>query len=271
MQEESNMSKQKITATVISQKKLAESVYDLWLEYPSASPPRPGQFVGLYPQDKSRLLMRPISICESKPDQNSLRLVYRVQGAGTNEFAQLKAGDSIALLGILGNGFPLAKASAQHVYIIGGGIGIPPLLGLAKAIHAKAKSLNIFLGYQSAPAYLADEMKACGRVHIATDDGSLDTKGHVMDAMPEAEKSTDLPRAGIIMACGPGVMLAAVKAYAEKAGVPAYISLEERMACGIGACLSCVCQTTQIDAHIHLPLSRVCADGPVYEAGDVEV
>ena len=265
------MHKQKTNTTIISQSKLAPGIYDLWLTYPAASRALPGQFVGLYPQDQSRLLMRPISICESNPDQNSLRLVYRVQGAGTGEFSQLKAGDNIALLGILGNGFPLAQASAKHVYIIGGGIGIPPLLGLAKAIQKEAKSLNIFLGYPSAPAYLADEMAACGRVHIATDDGSLGIKGHVMDAVLAATKLDKLPRAGIIMACGPGVMLAAVKAYAKEAGVPAYISLEERMACGIGACLSCVCQTTKANENNPLNLSRICADGPVYEAGDVEV
>ncbi|MDE5939314.1 MAG: dihydroorotate dehydrogenase electron transfer subunit, partial [Lachnospiraceae bacterium] len=129
--------KRKVTATVISQKQIAEQIYDLWLETKLAKDVRPGQFVGVYPHGESMLLPRPISICETDKEKNRLRLVYRVAGKGTAEFSACKAGDRLDILGVLGNGFPVDRAKGKRVFLMGGGIGIPPMLELAKAMDGK--------------------------------------------------------------------------------------------------------------------------------------
>ena len=269
----------KSSATVVSQDKITPVIYDMWLQTDLAATARPGQFVGLYPRDGATLLPRPISICEVSDDRQSIRLVYRVVGGGTAEFASYRAGDAVSLIGILGNGFPVDKAADKHVFLVGGGIGIPPLLETAKALtrtggslSATTAALDIFLGYTSAPAFLADELAAHGRVHIATEDGSYGISGNVIDALTAFAEAESAARSDtIIMACGPLPMLRAVKAYAAGTGMAAYLSLEGRMACGIGACLSCVCPTTATDPHSNVPNARICCEGPVFDAEFVEL
>ena len=263
------MLKVKTNGLVISHKKMldaVDSIYDMWIETSIATEANAGQFVGVYPVNKATLLPRPISICEVSEDKKQIRLVYRISGTGTKEFATYKEGDSISLLGILGNGFPIDIANGKRVFLIGGGIGIPPLLQLAKTIHITASAVDMFLGYRDSSLFLADEMKAYGSVYVATEDGSLGTRGNVLDAITSSGLSPD-----IIMACGPLPMLRAIKTYVTKLAIPAYLSLEERMACGVGACLGCVCRTTEIDHHSHVHNARVCTEGPVFEAGYVEI
>jgi dihydroorotate dehydrogenase electron transfer subunit len=221
-----------------------------------------GQFVGVYPKNSATLLPRPISICEVCEHKHGIRLVYRIVGSGTSEFATYQVGDSVSLLGMLGNGFPVDEAVGKRAFLIGGGIGIPPLLELAKAI-TKA---DIFLGYKDSQLFLADELKAYGNIHIATEDGSTGTHGNVMDAIDNSGLKPD-----IIMACGPLPMLRAIKGYAATQKIKAYLSLEERMACGVGACLGCVCGTTEVDHHSHVHNARICTEGPVFEAGYVDI
>jgi dihydroorotate dehydrogenase electron transfer subunit len=251
-------------AAVLSQKQLASGVYDLWLRVSdeTAEAARPGQFVSLYCADASRLLPRPISICEINTDLGALRLVYRVAGAGTDEFSGYRTGDEIRILGPLGNGYD--TDSEKNALLIGGGIGIPPMLELAKQLHVEEKTA--VLGYANAETFLADEMKKYAKVVIATDDGSVGTHGTVLDAIREQGVKAD-----IIYACGPTPMLRAVKAYAKEAGIECLLSLEERMACGVGACLGCVCETTEIDSHSHVHNRRICKDGPVFRAEDVQL
>ena len=133
-----------------------------------------------------------------------------------------------------------------------------------------AKSLNcdkkIIVGYRDASLFLKEDLEKYGEVIIATEDGSVGTKGNVMDAIREKGLKADM-----IYACGPMPMLRAIKQYAEKEDIPAYISLEERMACGVGACLGCVCKTKDVDAHSHVHNARICTDGPVFEAKEVEI
>ena len=259
--------KAKSLAKVMSQEKIATDIYSLWLKTDAAAGAVPGQFVSLYCKDHTKLLPRPISICEIDRAAGALRLVYRVTGAGTGteEFSRLTAGDTLELLGPLGNGFP---TEGKRPMLIGGGIGVPPMLELAKTLAAKpgVDEVSVVLGYRNSELFLKEAFEAHGTVYVATDDGSVGTHGTVIDAIREGGVKAD-----VIYACGPKPMLRAVKEYASAEGIPCYVSLEERMACGIGACLGCVCQTKDADAHSHVHNARVCKDGPVFSAEEVEL
>lgn len=167
------------------------------------------------------------------------------------------------VLGVLGNGFPIEKAAGRKVFLMGGGIGIPPMLELAKELDAEK---SILLGYRDQDLFLQEDLGQYGQVYIATEDGSVGVQGNVMDIIKVNELQADM-----IMACGPMPMLRAIRRYAGEQGIEAYISLEERMACGVGACLGCVCRTKEVDHHSHVNNARICTDGPVFEAGDVEI
>ena len=255
--------KEKCTAVVISQVQLAPGIYDMWLETKLAGSAVPGQFIGVYTKDKSRLLPRPISICEVREDKKALRIVYRVAGAGTEEIAGYKTGDAVEVLGTLGNGFPLEEAEGKKVFLMGGGIGVPPILELAKRMNAEKQ---IIMGYRDSQTFLREDFEKYGKVYIATEDGSVGTRGNVMHAIAENALEAD-----VIFACGPMPMLRAIKTYAAEHGIKAYISLEEHMACGVGACLGCVVKTKEKDHHSHVNNARICTDGPVFEAGEVEI
>ncbi len=195
-----------------------------------------------------------------------LRVVYRVTGpkTGTEEFSKLKAGDIIPVIGPLGNGFPYEKAEGKKVFLMGGGIGVPPILELAKQMDCEKK--QIVVGYRDAQTFLKEEFEQSGELYISTEDGSVGTKGNVMDAIRENALEADM-----IYACGPTPMLRAIKQYAEENGIECYISLEERMACGIGACLACVCKSKEKDAHSNVNNKRICKDGPVFLSTEVEI
>lgn len=255
--------KKKVTATVVSQKQIGEQIFDLWLETKLVKYAHPGQFVAVYPHGESTLLPRPISICETDKAKGRLRLVYRVAGKGTAEFSACKAKDTLDILGVLGNGFPVDRVKGKKVFLMGGGIGIPPMLELAKGLDCKKQ---ILLGYRNKDLFLEEDLEKYGDVYVATEDGSVGTKGNVMDIIRAYSLKAD-----VIMACGPMPMLRAVKQYAAEQGIKAYISLEERMACGVGACLGCVCRTTKVDAHSHVHNARICTEGPVFEAGEVDI
>lgn len=247
---------------VISQKALTSDVYSLWLDVGEmVKNVKAGQFVSLYSKDWSRMLPRPISICEAAKATKAIRLVYRVVGEGTREFSRLAPEDQIKIMGPLGNGYTLSDKKA---ILVAGGIGIPPMLQLAKELKRVEKT--IVLGYRDSQTFLKDELERYGRVVAASEDGSVGVKGNVLDAIREEGIEGD-----IIYSCGPTSMLRAVKAYAEEKGMEAQISLEERMACGIGACLACVCQSKEVDGHSHVHNKRICKDGPVFDAQEVEL
>ena len=222
---------------------------------------KPGQFVSVYSNDGSRLLPRPISICGIEGD--TLRIVYRAIGKGTQEFATMHAGQTLEVQGPLGNGYDISKVSKERKAILfGGGIGIPPMLELAKELNCEKQ---IVLGYRD-ELFLLDEFRKQGEVYIATEDGSVGTEGNVLDAIRENGLTAD-----VIYACGPLPMLRALKEYAAKEDIECWISMEERMACGIGACLACVCQSKEVDDHSHVHNKRVCKEGPVFLAEEVEL
>ena len=255
--------KEKQIAKVISQKEIAKNIYDMWIATDLADMAKPGQFIGVYPKDKSTLLPRPISICEVDKEKRALRIVYRIAGAGTGEFSKYVAGDDVSILGTLGNGFPILEAEGKKVFLIGGGIGVPPILEMAKQMNADKQ---ILLGYRDSDLFLKEDFDAHGTVYVATEDGSVGTKGNVMDAIAANGLEADM-----IYACGPMPMLRAIKTYAAQKGIKAYISLEEHMACGVGACLGCVVKTKEVDHHSHVHNARICTDGPVYLAEEVEI
>ena len=254
------MSKVKETARVISQEMIATNIYSMWIETSIAKDAAAGQFISVYIKNPSKLLPRPISICEI--EDNRLRIVYRIAGEGTKELSEYTEGDAIDILGPLGNGFN-AREEAKTSILIGGGIGIPPMLQLAKSIRGKK---YIVVGYRDSELFLSEELKKYGELVVATDDGSCGTKGNVIDAIKEQGVSGD-----IIYACGPTPMLRGVKSFAMENGIDAYISMEERMACGVGACLGCVCKSTQVDDHSKVNNKRICKDGPVFLATEVDI
>ncbi|MBE5893092.1 MAG: dihydroorotate dehydrogenase electron transfer subunit [Lachnospiraceae bacterium] len=255
--------KEKVTALVISQQEIAENIFDMWIETKLAAEAHPGQFIGVFPKNKSTILPRPISICEVNEEKTALRIVYRIAGQGTKEFSSYTAGDKVDILGILGNGFPLEAGKGKKTFLMGGGIGVPPILQLAKELDAEKQ---VVVGYRDNNLFLKEDLDKYASVYVATEDGSVGTKGNVMDAI--AANALD---AEVIYACGPMPMLRAIKKYAEEKGIKAYISLEEHMACGVGACLGCVVKTKEVDHHSHVNNARICTDGPVFDAEEVNI
>lgn len=263
------MGKIREKAKIVSQECLAPGVFGMWIKTGISKEAIPGQFVSVYTHDESKLLPRPISICETDTDAGTLRIVYRVAGEGTKEFSEYKAGDEIDILGPLGNGYDISinevnPSEGKRALLIGGGIGIPPMLELAKRLSC---DVTIVAGYRSdKDLFLTEELKNQGNLVIASDDGSVGVFGTVIDAIEKNEITAD-----VIFSCGPKPMLKGVKALGQKMGVPTYISMEERMACGVGACLGCVCKTTQKDDHSKVNNKRVCVDGPVFLATEVDL
>lgn len=283
-------------AVVVDQNALGSGIYDLTLKTKNiAKAAKAGQFVSVYSNDKSKLLPRPISLCGIDRDEDTIRLVYRVTGenTGTEEFSKLVMGDKIRILGPLGNGFTVEPG--KKAFLIGGGIGVPPMLQLAKDINSgvvqttgavdtntqekgqteekqinghgkKICDMNIIMGYRDENTFLLDEFKEQADSFVATEDGSVGTKGNVIDAINENGLEAD-----VIYACGPMPMLRALKAYAMEHDMECYVSMEERMACGIGACLACVCKTKDKDAHSNVNNKRICKEGPVFNAKEVEL
>lgn len=258
------MAKVKITSTILQQECIGTDIYSLWLDAPQiASQAKPGQFISVYSNDSGRVLPRPISICEIDREKGALRIVYRIAGNGTKEFSGMKAGETLDILGPLGNGFPMDVIKGKRVFMMGGGIGVPPMVQTAKEAEAE---VTVIAGYRNSEIFLKEELEQNGTLVIATEDGSVGTKGNVMDAIRENHLEAD-----VIFACGPTPMLRAIKTYAEENGILCYISMEEKMACGVGACLACVCKSKDVDHHSHVHNKRICKDGPVFLSTEVEL
>jgi len=251
---------------VIENSKQTSSVYSIVVSSEAlAKESKPGQFLHIKCGDK-QLLRRPISICSVSKAE--VRIVFEVKGEGTKWLSQQCEGAVISVLGSLGNGFTFQtdKNRASNIIVVGGGIGTPPMLYVAE--HAKSEekaTVTAILGFRSADdVILKDEFeKICDEVHIMTDDGSAGELGQV--TLP-LEKLLKKGGYDIVMSCGPHKMQEAVAKLAAKFGVPCQVSMEERMGCGVGACLVCACATTIADTE---KMTRVCIDGPVYDAQNI--
>ena len=196
-------------------------------------------------------------------------MVYRVLGRGTKEFSKIHSDETIKMLGPLGNGY---EAIGNNVLLLGGGIGIPPMLELARAFAAgqnqkplPKEKIQVVLGYRDQD-FLKEEFQQYATVYTSSDDGSIGTRGTVLDAVRENHLEAD-----VVYACGPKPMLSAVKDYAERKKLTCFVSMEERMACGVGACLGCVVETVDVDDHSKVHNARVCKDGPVFNAAYVRL
>ena len=252
----------------------APGIFDLRLETELAQQAMPGQFVGVYPDDSSMLLPRPVSVCDVS--DNWLRLVFRVSGKETAALSRLRPGETVRLIGPLGNGYPLERMDKKEVLLIGGGIGIPPLLFLAKVLAgayegtdrsdlcvARASAVTAAIGYRTPDLFLEKEFAQYAKALIACDiPCGRGIQGTAIDAVLLERADGD-----VFCACGPKPMLQEVINLAGD--TETYLSLEERMACGVGACLACVVKTKETDPHSHVKNARVCTEGPVFAAKDI--
>lgn len=242
---------------LISKTELASGVFDYQVICPEiASTATPGQFVHI-DCGAGTLLRRPISICDIQDDR--VRFVFEVKGKGTRDLSDFEEGDTVNMMGPLGTGF-LTDNTYKKPVLIGGGIGIFPLYYLAR----KLETPRIFLGFRDQSRIVMEqEFTEAGDTKIATDDGSYGYHGF---APAQAEQSIDAQGCDIIYACGPTPMLRAVKRLAEQRNIPCRLSLEQRMGCGIGACLVCSCETIHEGTEHY---KRVCKDGPVFWSTEV--
>jgi len=232
---------------------IARGIFELRLQLPAGYPrPEPGQFVNLYLKDASLLLPRPISVCGCAG--GALTLVYAVAGRGTEMISGYGVGSKIRISTPLGRGF--AASGTGPSLLVGGGVGVPPLLFLAEELAAQGRAdLRAVLGFRSRP-FLAGEFRCA--VEVATDDGSVGFKGNAVELLA----GSDIPTGTRIFACGPKPMLRSLARFASARGLTLQVSLEERMGCGYGACVGCVCKTVSGNR-------KVCEDGPVFDASEV--
>ncbi len=233
---------------------LQKGVVDIWLHSPEvAAEAKPGQLVHVHCGDGC-LLRRPFAIADVQGD--NIRFVVGVKGEGTQYLAARKIGESLNILAPLGQGFNLKKHTGT-AYLVGGGIGIFPLLYLAKSLNTPVKTI---LGFRNKDLIiLEDEFSACSDLSIATDDGSYGHHGLVTEVL---EKAIAESGSGTVFACGPIPMMKAVKKVAAAHDIPAQLSMEERMGCAIGMCNVCVCK-------VKGEYAKVCQMGPVFKAEDL--
>lgn len=247
-----------VTATILENAKIAENIYSLTFCTEKEVPVRAGQFcmIGI----GGHALRRPIAICKAEGER--ITVCYRLKGEGTRSLASnYKSGEKLSVLMPLGNGFTLTKAQ-KKIAIVGGGVGIFPLVSAIREFAAE-KEIYAYMGFKNAQAVCMEyEIQRANRFVIATDDGSIGFHGTAVRAFMEdfCEIKPDT-----VLACGPTPMLRALKEAAKDKGIPVYVSLEERMGCGIGACLVCTCKTKEGGR------ARVCKDGPVFRADEVEL
>lgn len=231
---------------------IAPSIYEMILIGKEASLiTKPGQFINIRMNDgQDPFLRRPISVSEY--DEESITIVYKVVGKGTQLLAGKKAGELLNVLVGLGNGFELVASG--HVVLIGGGVGIPPLLGVASRLFQKGVKITTILGFRTKEdCYYEEVFKQYGNVRVTTDDGSYQIKGNVMTAMQEIEPFDTY------YACGPEIMLTSLVKHVK---TPGWLSFEARMACGTGMCYGCTTKTK-------VKAKRICVDGPVFSSSEV--
>ena len=254
----------RMTGTILQNRRILPDapLYDMRIHAPeSAAKARPGQFLML-DCGEDTVLRRPISIC--RVSQDTLRICYEVRGKGTAKLAAMREGDTADFMGPIGNGY--TSFAEGRVLLVGGGIGIYPLLFLADIYGKRATAL---LGFRSASRInLTEDFAASGcEVQTVTDDGSGGRGGFVTDLLREALQTGAYSG---IHVCGPMPMMKAAAKIADAANVPCQVSLEERMGCGVGACMACVCKTLlRQDSTDAVHYKRVCVDGPVFDAKEI--
>lgn len=246
-------------ATAISKTEIADNIFELVLctelgKYTL----RPGQFVHVrVSKSTEHVLRRPISISNIDPENDQITITFRADGPGTKKLAEIRPEGTVDVLMPLGNGYDITAAKAgDHVLIVGGGIGVPPLYELSKQLNNRGVKTTHVLGFNShKDVFYERQFKALGDTYVATADGSYGTEGFVTDVIRNI--GNDFAQ---FYACGPKVML---KVLDETMPMDGFISLEERMGCGFGVCYACVCETTAGSQ------VKICTDGPVFKKGAV--
>ena len=234
--------------TILSNTALTDSVYKMVLSGDTSDITAPGQFVNI--QLSGLFLRRPISVCDY--DEETLTIVYKVVGKGTEQMSTMAAGEKLDILTGLGNGYDLS-ITGEHPVLVGGGVGVPPMYNLAKKLLAQGKTVSVILGFNTkSEIFYENEFRSLGcDVTVTTVDGSYGTKGFVTDALPENYTH--------FCCCGPEPMLKAVYRATKTSG---QMSFEERMGCGFGACMGCSCKTLTGS-------KRICKDGPVIKKEEI--
>lgn len=254
-----------ITAKILENKGIAPEIFSIKLTAPEiAKTARAGQFVMVYLGQAELLLPRPISICSANSGAGIIELVYQVVGKGTAVMSEMRTGRDIKLLGPLGNGFFtdgkndgwLNRPVPPRAAIVGGGIGVPPLYFLAKALKNKGIRSDIFLGFRSAPILVDKFCEFADSLYIASEDGSFGHYGRVTEIVKNFEYDE-------VFACGPLPLLKAVAEFSAKENIPCQISMEERMACGIGSCVGCAVKSGG-------KYVRCCCEGPVFYSDELD-
>lgn len=256
------------TAHVVSNKPAAKDIWQLTLGGVGEALIKftPGQFAHIrVPNAKHLLLRRPLGIASLDRDKGEAMLIYALKGEGTRLLTHAKAGEAVSLTAPIGNGFTLLEG-AKTGWIVGGGLGVAPMLSVAR--HWPEVKWTAILGYRSREAaYLLEEFEtACANVRFCSDDGTLGEKALVtlpLGALLEAGERPD-----VVMMCGPLPMFRGCAALLAGKGIPVQLSMEQRMACGIGACQTCVCKTPREGVNAY---KRVCVDGPVFALEEVEL
>ena len=244
-------------ATIVKNEQIAENIYAVTFDLGEEAQVRAGQF-GDISVGGTHLLRRPIAIC--KTEGNCVTFCYQIKGEGTQKLKNMGAGTSLNVLMPLGNGF-FVEETEKKVALVGGGVGVFPLISVLRQYSAE-KDISAYIGYRNANAVCGvEEFAKAKHFSAVTDDGSY---GEKMNAVQAFEKHLQKGyRPDVVLACGPTPMLRALKEVTERENLTCFVSLEERMGCGIGACLVCVCDLTNGKK------ARVCKDGPVFNANEV--
>ncbi len=244
-------------ATIVKNEKIAENIHEITFALDEDITVRPGQF-GNISVGGTHLLRRPIAIC--KTEGREVSFCYQIKGEGTQKLKTMVAGTRLNVLMPLGNGF-FVEENEKKIALVGGGVGVFPLISVLRAYYGE-KLISAYIGYRNAQAVCGtEEFKKATRFVGVTDDGSYGEKMNAVQAFELDLAKGNCP--DVVLACGPLPMLRALKAVVEREKLNCYISLEERMGCGIGACLVCVCDKTN-GQH-----ARVCKDGPVFNASEI--
>ncbi|GAE24183.1 dihydroorotate dehydrogenase electron transfer subunit [Halalkalibacter wakoensis JCM 9140] len=250
--------------TILNQQEIATNIMELTCSGSLVKQmTEPGQFLHLRVDESHDLLLRrPISICDVDVENETVTMLYRTEGKGTKRISLKHEGESIDVLGPLGNGFPLdATEQGETALLVGGGIGVPPLYYLSKELKKRGVNVIHVLGFQSKEnVFYEDKFAELGDTYVVTADGTYGSTGYVTDVIKEHDLAFDT-----MYSCGPTPMLAALsKIYHDRR---LYISLEERMGCGVGACFACVCHV--VGDETGTSYRKVCTDGPVFPVGEV--
>lgn len=244
---------------IIKTTAIAKNIFDFTIACPEvAARAKAGEFVNI--KVDGFFLRRPISICEIDYTKGTIRIVFEIRGEGTQKLAEKKVNENIDIIGPLGKGFSVDKN--KKAIVIGGGIGVPPMLETAKQF---GNDTTAIIGFRNAAAVILEDNFNANNINtvVCTDDGSYGQKGFVTNALSDYLKDN---KADIICACGPTPMLKGIIEIAKEHNIKCEVSLEERMGCGVGACLGCACKTVKGSEEF---LSHVCKDGPVFNSEEV--